>query len=322
MLNTKFLLGLTLIVILSGSCHWENDWSGYDKTPIVFFDTCQSYDFDILTIPYSKLPFTGYADNVTTDTTSFRDSDGVILFEWQDKNYFHPVNTCHRAYALIDFYHRTGDTLYLNMLHTYVRRLISEAVEFDGAAYFPYQFDFQVHGLAEAGLLAPWYSGMAQGEALGVLTRAFNETGDSAYFEFAHKTFKSLQRLRGSAMPWTVFVDERGCFWIEEYPTAEPSMTLNGFISAIFGLYDYYQLTKNPEVGTMLKSCLNTVKNYVPLFRRKGKASYYGLTYQHYNGSYHSLHISQLRYLEKYTGDTTFGNWADTFLADYSKTKP
>ncbi len=300
-------------------CDRQKEEKGHDYTPIDFFEQCQDYDFVINPLSYNELPGTGVSLSFAADMSFPRDDDGVKMYEYNDRYYYHAVSMCHKAMDLLDAYHQTKDTVWLEQVKKYVRRLVVEASLIDGALYYPCRFDFKVHARDDALLRAPWYSGMAQGTVLSVLVRMFNATRDSTYLDFAHKTFKSFQRLRGEAEPWTVFVDSRGCYWVEEYPLSEPSMTLNGFIAAIYGLYEYHQLIKSDSSEKILKASFNTIKNYVPLFRRRGKPSLYNLRFRHYAADYHKLHIEMLLYLEQMTNDSFFGKWADTLLADYNK---
>ena len=228
----------------------------------------------------------------------------------------------HKCFVLLDVFRQTQDSTHLRLLLKYVDRLIADAKVFDSALYYPYQVDYNVNQQEDGFLPAPWFSGMAQGEILSVLVRTFLTTGDSTYLDYAHRTFYSFLRLQGEAEPWTVFVDEAGCYWIEEYPVWPPSKTLNGFIYAIYGLYDYYQLTNDPEAERILKSCFSTIKNSLHLFRRPGRPSFYGLRFGHFTADYHRIHYRQLRYLQKFTGDAFFGDWADTLKADYAVEVP
>ena len=316
--STPCFLILILIFEISG-CGGDDDYArGFDDPPVINLEECIAYDFEIDSLVYNELPNIGFNAEVLMDTTAPHDSDGVILFEWQGGLYYHPVNLCHRAFGLISAYRVTGDSVFYDLVRKYADRLMAESMEFDGAVYFPYPFDYHVNQQEEGLLTALWFSGMAQGEALMVMVRTFLATGDSTYLEHAHKIFGSFSRLHGEADPWTVFIDSRGCYWIEEYPVWEPSMTLNGFIYAIYGLYDYYQLTKSIEAEAVLKASLSTIKNYIPYFRRPGRPSYYGLRFGHYSARYHLIHISQMKHLEKITNDTGFGDWADSLYLDYS----
>lgn len=307
-------------MIMAAACSQEIKMKGFAEPPKVALEKCIEYSFEIDSLPDGQLPNRGYSLASINDTSAVTDDDGVKLFSWKGDYIYHPIRMCHDAYALAAAYQDIGDTVYLERLKRYVHRMMAESDEFDGAAYFPYRFDYHVNQQQEGLLPTPWYSGMAQGEALGVMVRTFLITRDSSYLEYAHQVFKSFLRPRDAGTPWTVFIDSRGCYWIEEYPVWPPSKTLNGFIYALYGVYDYYQLTKNERARDVLNAGFSTVRNYIPFYRRVGKPSFYGLRFGHFAWDYHLRHIKQLRQLEKMTGDPFFGIWADTLEADFNKT--
>jgi hypothetical protein len=298
-------------------CDQKSKHKGFDRSTIEYFDNCVSYDFVIDSLPYDKGPYSGFSLKYIDDTSFLKDDSGIILFEWQGETYYHPGEICRKASGFAATYSGTGNPKYLELLLKYVNCLLSKSIEIDGAVYFPMHFDYRVNQREEGLLSAPWYSGMTQGVALSVLIRTFLITDDSTYLTYANKVFESFSRLHGESEPWIVLIDSRGCYWIEEYPVWPPSMTLNGFIWAVYGLYEYYLITGNERAAEILKASLSSLKNYIPLFRRPGKPSYYGLRFGHYAGGYHMMHIRQLRFLEKISGDPFFGEWADTLLVDY-----
>lgn len=316
----RIIRGAVLLLVLLPACDRLFRVEGTDPTPIVYPDSCVSYQFDLRNLPYDSLPYTNYDSSDIIEPLEPADTAGVVYFEWQGGRYYHPVNMCQRALVYLDLFHQNGDSSNLSTALAYVDRLLIEADHFDSALYFPYLFDYKVHKRDDAVMKAPWYSGMAQGQALSLVTRAFELTGDSTYLDAANRIFISLTRLRGQWKPWVVFEDSLGCYWIEEYPTSpRPSMTLNGFIFGIYGLYDYYRLTGRDDVGTLLERSLSTVKNYLPSFRRPGKPSFYGLTFHRYSGFYHMAHIEQLRRLALISGDPFFARWANTLASDYTE---
>ncbi|MDH3892553.1 MAG: D-glucuronyl C5-epimerase family protein [candidate division Zixibacteria bacterium] len=313
-----WFVALTALLFSLG-CGSGVDLEGHDYGDIPRLDSCISYDFNIVDLGYDDLPNTGYSEAAARDTDFVRDADNVMLSQRDGQAYYHPVGMTHKLYALIDVYHRTGDTTLLQLANKYTTRLIKEAMIFDTAMYFPYHIDYKVHRRDDALLRAPWFSGMAQGEALGVLVRMFKITKDSTLLEFSHRVFSSFLRLRSDSSPWTVFRDSCGCYWIEEYPTQPPSMTLNGFIFAIYGLYDYFLLTADPRAEMVLEDCLSTIKNYLPLFRRTGGISFYNLHFRRFDVNYHRVHIDQLRDLARMTDDPFFDHWADSLNKDYPR---
>ena len=312
------LSGVVLLALLLPACDKPSREKGTDPTPIVYPSGCVSYEFDVRPLPYDSLPYTNYRPPDTTELPEPHDSAGVVYFEWNGGRHYHPVGMCQKALTYVDLFRQTGDSTYLSNALAYIERLILEADRFDSCLYFPYTFDYKVHQRDDALLKAPWYSGMAQGQALSLLVRTFQITGDSAYLQQAHGTYLALTRNRGTAEPWVVFEDSLGCYWIEEYPTSpQPSMTLNGFVFGIYGLYDYYLQTRSEDVKSLLSRSLSTVKNYIPSYRRSHEVSFYGLTFHHYAADYHRIHIKQLRQLTSITGDSFFVDWADTLASDY-----
>jgi hypothetical protein len=315
-IRLALVAAFALLVFFAG-CSRKERTKGHDYRSIEYFDQCVSHQFTIGSLPYEQLPNIGTSVQWLKDTSLLTDVDGVPLAEYKGKHYYHPVGLCHMGYSLLASFRKSNDSTHLALLLKYIDRLIAESDEFDGAVYYPYKIKYKVHGMTEGLLAAPWYSGMAQGEILGLLTRTFEVTQDSTYLDYAHKTFNSFLRIQGEAEPWTVFVDTSGCYWVEEYPVWEPSMTLNGFIFAMYGLYDYYALTRSPEAKRVLSDCLSTVKNYVPLFRRPGKPSFYGLRFRHWSQEYHLIHIAQLRQLYRITLDPFFMDMADSLKVDF-----
>ena len=288
------------------------DWD----SRIEFLDECISYEFEIDSLPYEERVDTKMLARRLKDTAYAKDDEGVAIWKYEGEFYYHPIYICHKAVLFLEAFRTQQDSTYLELARRSIDRLLKESVEFDGAIYYPYRFDHRVHKRDELLIKAPWYSGMAQGEILGLLVRMFQATGDSIYVDYADRTFKSFLRPRGEYEPWTVYFDWRGCYWVEEYPTETPSQTFNGFVYGMYGLYEYYLMRRSEEAERVLQNCLSTIKNYVPLYRRPGRPSFYALGLRHYSLGYHHVHIAQLRQLYKMTKDPFFENWVDTFSVD------
>jgi hypothetical protein len=314
----KVLFLLLLLSLSIVGCSQNDPRKGHDWSPLRPLSECTQYDFDLQIVEHDSLPFLDAHNRRFTDTSLVRDDDGVILWRWTDDSlYYHPVVLCHDGFYLLAEYGRTSDTALLRLAEAYGRRLVAEADTFDGHLFFPYTFDYSVHQNEQWKLTADWYSGMAQGEAVGLFCRLFEATCDSLWFAYATQTLGSLTHERDDGFPWVVFTDSIGCFWIEEYPTTETSKTLNGFIYALYGVYDYYRIAGDSLSKRLLTRSMSTIKNYLPLFRRPDSVSYYNLTYRHYAENYHEVHIEQLRKLYLFSGDTTFAAYADSFRADW-----
>ncbi len=264
--------------------------------------------------PYNNKPVVYLDDEYLTD------EKGIILFEYNGIRYYHPVYLGLRTIELLNGYHRTQNTTYLIRAKLFAEKLIEMGEEIDDALYFPYPFNW-THGTDK--LFYPWYSGMAQGRVLSVFSRLYFLTGERKYRNIAQKIFKSFQIIYcendgwKNDFIWTVMIDKDGYFWIEQYPAYWPSHVLNGFIAAIFGLYDYYQVTHNESCKQILQASLTTIQNHLEQYRNPGGISFYCLKFKELFQSYHLVHIEQLYELYEMTRDYSFKAMADSLYQDH-----
>jgi hypothetical protein len=245
------------------------------------------------------------------------DADSIELTNIGDSAYYHPVAMTHRCFHFLGAYLKTNDTVFVKRTEKYVAKMLTTAIRIDSALFLPYPFDYRVHKKAALQLKAPWFSAMAQGEFLSIATRLFEYTGDSTYLQLAHQTFRSLTFLYNLNQPWVSRIDTAGYFWLEEYTLPEPDQTLNGFIAAVYGVYDYFRVTQTDDARRMYDNCLTTLKHYLPDYQRPDSLSFYCLGHRHVADSgYHRLHISMCRELLRVSGDSTFLEMARSLNAD------
>jgi hypothetical protein len=160
-------------------------------------------------------------------------------------------------------------------------------------------------------LKAPWYSGLAQGQGISLLLRAHvdarSRNDDDKYRHAAEKAFVALTC--PIAEGGVVFEDDKRDLWIEEYLVDPPTHILNGFIWALWGVFDYWLSSADPSaklffdrgVATLLHNLQRFDTGYWSLYEQSGTrlkmlASPF----------YHRLHIVQLRTMAKLTGDCRF----------------
>jgi heparosan-N-sulfate-glucuronate 5-epimerase len=179
-----------------------------------------------------------------------------------------------------------------------------------GVRVWMHDFDWPYKQL----LQAPWYSGLAQGNGLSMLVRAAAAIGTDVYADAAHAAFESL-RLDVS-QGGVLVTDDQGDLWIEEYLVDRPSHILNGFMWALWGVYDYAKWSAsapahdvwNRSVATLLNRLSEFDTGWWSLYevRDEGRemlASRY----------YHTLHIAQLRVMHRLTAARAFADRADRF---------
>lgn len=161
-------------------------------------------------------------------------------------------------------------------------------------------------------LKAPWYSGLAQGQGISVLVRAHKESGEQRYFEAARQAFVSFQR--PIAEGGVAFTDEAGDLWFEEYIVCPPTHILNGFIWALWGVYDYSLATTDALVRELFAHGVRTLLHNLDRY----DLGFWSLYEQ--SGTrlpmvasrfYHQLHIVQLRIMHRLTEEEKFAEVAD-----------
>ncbi|UCD62946.1 MAG: hypothetical protein JSW34_09310 [Candidatus Zixiibacteriota bacterium] len=311
----------TILIILALALIWIGCNTGPVTAPEVEPPALEKAIHDeqgLVELEYCDLPNTDY-DPIEADTFYQPiDADSIEMYVFQDKPYYHPVYLCHRINWFLGAYYHTGATKYLERAEKSTQKLISRSHMINNAAYLPYDYDYAVHYDPANMRTAPWYSGMAQGEFLGVLCRMYELTGKEEYKDFSHLVFRSIARLRPNSDIWVSRIDSLGYFWIEAFPHDEhPCMTLNCFMAAVVGLYDYVTMTNSRQGKRIWDACLTTLKHYLPEFRRPGRTSYYCLGHKVVAWPrYHDFHCRLLNTLSEMSGDPYFAEMSDLFESD------
>jgi heparosan-N-sulfate-glucuronate 5-epimerase len=162
---------------------------------------------------------------------------------------------------------------------------------------FPHTFPLQ----------SPWISAMAQGEGASLLVRLHLETGEERYAEAALRAVRpmSIPSERGGAMAALA-----GRPYPEEYPTTPGSFVLNGGIFALWGYYDTWLALGDGDAGAAWEDAVETLALNVHRWDT-GYWTRYDL-YPHpvvniASSSYHVLHVSQLRAMQRIAPRPSFG---------------
>lgn len=152
---------------------------------------------------------------------------------------------------------------------------------------------WRIRSMEKPDYTAP-YSAMAQGQVVSVLVRAFSHTALDAQLEAARRGahFMLVPVEKGGTARHT----SEGIV-LEEYPKREPNSVLNGWVSALFGLYDLGLIDSDAELTRALESTVGTLVGYLPRYDA-GFWSYYDTRGALASPYYQSVHLTQLRALE------------------------
>jgi heparosan-N-sulfate-glucuronate 5-epimerase len=172
-------------------------------------------------------------------------------------------------------------------------------------------------------LHAPWYSGLSQGQGISLLLRAYHQSKDTRYLKAAELAFVPLTK--PMAEGGVLFEDQESNLWIEEYLVDPPTHILNGFIWALWGVFDFWLAGQSGVLGdaqearcrearrifdcgvqTLLSNLSRYDTGYWSLYEQSGTrlrmlASPF----------YHRLHGVQLRVMAILTGSPAFSEYAE-----------
>jgi hypothetical protein len=162
--------------------------------------------------------------------------------------------------------------------------VIPLATQRAGGIAWEYMFDFD-------GGVPPWTSGLSQGTALQVLSRAWSRFKEPAYLTAAQQALGIFE----TAPPQGVRVKTPVGAMYVEYTYAPSDRILNGFIQALVGLYDYTSITHDPLGLALFEAGDAEARAIVPLYDTGAWSKYdqFGES----NLNYHELLTEFLQHL-------------------------
>jgi len=247
------------------------------------------------------------------------DANGIPLWKTDDESYFHhPIVICQYALGIYEHLYQKNfiDAELKEKFLTQANWLKNNYQETKFGKIWNIYYDIPLYGIKK-----PWYSALAQGEAVSVLTRAYLLTEDYSYLNLAEDAIK----------PFYIDVDKGGLLnyfqsnpVYEEYPSRIKTVAvLNGFIFSVFGLYDLQLISKNFDAKELLQKGINSIKNLLPFYDTGYWARYYLFDYpKEYVASftYISLMYEQLKALYFLTDEKIFLDYSKRW-ENYTKRK-
>jgi hypothetical protein len=181
--------------------------------------------------------------------------------------------------------------------------------EHDRFLVWPYTFPLRTPRIKP-----PWISGMAQGQVLSLLARAYALTGSSRTADVARRTGRSF----------CYTIQEGGVvseaptksLFIEEVAHSPAIHVLNGALYGLYGLYEYTATFDDPELLPVLDACVEGVEEALPLFDMGWWSRYsLGLRFHMAPPYYHDVHVQQLRSLARILDRPTYARYAERWDA-------
>lgn len=247
-----------------------------------------------------------------------KDKDGVILFDYYFDigRQYNPLAVAQYGLGHWNLYLKTKDKKHLAVAIVQADWLVAHLEPEQGGLWaWKHHFKWHYKHPLEAG----WYSAHSQGTGISLLGRLYAETGRADYLEAATKAFRALDtEMKNGGVK---YVDDCGGTWLEEYRVTPPTHILNGYLWALWGVWDFYLLTNDERAKALFGECIRTLEAWLPRYDL-GFWSRYDLSRQALamiaSPFYHSLHVVQLEATACISGSTVFAEYAKRF-ARYAK---
>ena len=229
----------------------------------------------------------GYYIDLTAKTrwNGLVDEAGLPVNEFRGKQVYFPTTLLQKALGHWDLWLTSGqeDEVHRSAFLNIARWAVETQDEQGGWPVWP------LVGLRYA---SP-YSAMTQGEGISVLVRAYQLEQDPVYLDAARRALGPMHKpLKDGG---TGRVVPEGLI-LEEVPIEKYKAILNGWVFALFGLYDYLLTEDSSEARQMLERSLSALVAHLPSYNAK-YWSYYDLSGHLASPFYHRLHIAQLEAL-------------------------
>lgn len=249
------------------------------------------------------------------------DEQGIPLLDYHGQigRQYNPIAIAQYGLGNYNLYRRHRDAE-RRQKFLRVAEWLAGALEKNTAGYaaWHHHFDWEYR----TPLRAPWYSGLAQGQGISVLVRAWRDAESTVFRRTADEAFEVF--LHDVNEGGVAFRDDAGHLWIEEYVVAPdpPTHILNGFIWAMWGIYDYWLATQDSRAEHLFNESVRTLQDCLPNY----DSGYWSLYEQ--SGTrmkmlaspfYHQLHIVQLQVMTILTGDPRFRDFAKRWEAYSSR---
>jgi hypothetical protein len=165
-------------------------------------------------------------------------------------------------------------------------------------------YDFEAVG---RDLPVPWVSCFSQSLGLSILLRAAQLDPDAGYGDAATA---AAALFRVPVAEGGILWEEDGLAYLEEYPEPAPAHVLNGFVTGMFGLHEYYRVRREPWAKELFDRCCATLRRRLPEYEAPDGLRYDLAADTVVTHDYYYFIVQQLRALHRITGDRFFLKWA------------
>jgi len=269
-----------------------------------------------------KVTPTGAEDNATkSEAARFQ---GSLVFDNNGVPYYNYSHTGHNSIGLQGNPHAVSSHA-LELYRQYLKSSNESAKAYfinnakwlagtvmlkNNASFSTYEFSFPWQ-LGNNTIEPPWRSGMANGEALSPLIKAYHITRNNTYLDTAKRLLNSFYIDTKSG--GVTYKSPSSGWWYEQYATRNTTQeprVLSSMIQAILAINEYYKDTNDTSAKYLFDQGILALKNELPKYDSNGTSLYDRLGLPA-NSFYKSLHVRQLEQLYDLTHEPIFKTFHD-----------
>lgn len=264
---------------------------------------------------YKNAAFEYSNKGMSSPPFKYYDINGIPYVNRYGKLLIHPVLLEQRMLE----YHGTGfgahDMGNRALFKRVMNNIINSKLFNSPSGKIEYGFDFRA---GRYGYLFKkgWASAMAQGQMLSLLARAYLDYPDmrAKIRKYADNVMRPLEvPVKDNGLMFHVHIDNQTYQFYSEYPAkTHAPLTLNGFMFTLIGLREYAYVTGSETATRLWNQGVDTLESILPFYDTR-PLSTYDLSYitfpkvlANYSVGYHKIHIAQLGYMYKATGQPLF----------------
>lgn len=235
------------------------------------------------------------------------DNNGIYLYEGSDgKQYYSVINLAQYALGSYEEFIKTKNKKWLQEFINHCDWLVkNQEIFINCEGVWINKFPVPLYNLSN-----DWSSALGQAFGISALTRAFWETKKNIYLDHAIMAYSAyMMNINEGGV---LYDNGKGFVCLEEYTSSKHSSVLNGYISAIWSIYDLYFATKNKKYFDSFCFHCSSLSQNLNRWDKKFWSKYDLWEEHDFISSYfyHKLHIKQLQILYKITEIDTFNYYA------------
>ena len=204
-------------------------------------------------------------------------------------------------------YFKTDDEKSLENGLLLVDFLLNISTPADSGNFIVWENDFRwpAYNLSEG-----WKGSLSQAGVIKALMLAYQATDELKYKTSAEKAISAFNYDISDGGLRTIRIgDGEEYLWYPEYVRNEPPFVLNGFVTTVIWLDEYYEFTGYEPAKELSNAGIESLTHYLKDYDLMDAGTYYDVSGTIANEHYHNMHVEQMQTLYNITEREIFKNY-------------